>query len=434
MRPLVFCLLLAAPLFADEFGRVLRAARHADRETRRAALAELADGKVAPSSRGQTERMIRSLSTYLSGKSLGPDRALAVRALGRLKGERAWQRLIDAVHDETDDRVLASMEEVFGQASPALLDPLLAEFRDAKDPVERAALLRMALAIPSQEARALARTRAAMIDHWAVQATAIEALRRDREPGIDALCIRLLDQEDPAVSASAIEVLTRRTHRRFGNDVIAWKTWWATREKVAALEKAMEEADRNAERKTVSREEKPEPVRSYFFGVPVRGRKVVYVFDMSGSMRSKLALATKQLLDSVKGLPPSSEFEVVFFNEFVYPWRRRLSHADPVTKAMLQKHVAELEIKSYTNLFDAIETGLELEPDEMFVISDGEPNRGRKQMPREFLAELKRLNPRGKVRIHTVSVVRTVDGGEHVKLLKAIAEEHGGQAVQRTLY
>jgi hypothetical protein len=68
----------------------------------------------------------------------------------------------------------------------------------------------------------------------------------------------------------------------------------------------------------------------------------------------------------------------------------------------------------------------------VFVVSDGEPNRGRKQFPDDILAELERVNTRH-ARIHTVSVVRTVDGDEHVALLKRIAEAHGGEHVARTL-
>jgi hypothetical protein len=426
------CLLFAAPLLAEDFGRVLRAAKHADRRVRRAALEYLADGTVQPKGRAQIEKMIRSLKVYLSSKSLGPDRALAVRALGRLPNEKVQKRILERVGVETDDRVLAAMEQVYAAGPADQLEPLLVRFREANEPIPRAAYLRMALATNSEKARELARTRAVMIDDWVVQATAVRALHRGRD--VSKICIGLLEHNDPAVVASAIEVLTKKTGKRFGRDIIGWKTWWNTREKVKSLDDAMRKADRGKETKTVSREEKPQPVRSYFFGVPVRGRKVVYVYDVSGSMRKKLPIANKQLLDSVRGLPPASEFEVVFFNEHVYPWRRRFSKADPITKALLVKHVEEIEIKSYTNLFDAMETGLELRPDEMFVISDGEPNRGRKQLPRDIRNELRKLNPNGKVRIHTVSVVRTVDGGEHVSLLKAIAEDHGGKSVQRTLY
>ncbi len=158
----------------------------------------------------------------------------------------------------------------------------------------------------------------------------------------------------------------------------------------------------------------------------------MFVFDVSASMRYKLPLAYDQLARAVKALPSRSLFEVVFFNEFVKPWRGRLSHADPVTKELLVRHLPEIEIKSYTNIYDSLEKALAMHPDEVFLISDGQPNRGRWRLPRDILRELGKLNTR-KVRINTISVVRTVDGHKHVDLLKKIAEAHGGEAVQRTL-
>ncbi|MHC4848663.1 MAG: hypothetical protein ACYTEG_09440, partial [Planctomycetota bacterium] len=239
MRVLACCLLLAASLLADDFGRVLRAAKHADRRTRRAALADLAEGTIQPTSRAQTEKMIRLLKVYLAPKSLGPDRALAVLALGRLQSEKVHRRIIERVGAETDDRVLAAMETVFARSAADWLDPLLVRFREEKEPIPRAAYLRMALAVPSPAARALARTRAAIIDDWPVQATAVEALQRDRGKGVSKICIDLLDHSDPAIVGAAIEVLTRRTHKRFGRDIIGWKTWWNTREKVKSLDEAI---------------------------------------------------------------------------------------------------------------------------------------------------------------------------------------------------
>ena len=71
-------------------------------------------------------------------------------------------------------------------------------------------------------------------------------------------------------------------------------------------------------------------------------------------------------------------------------------------------------------------------PDELFIISDGAPNRGRWQLPRDVIREIKKLNRKG-IPMHTVSVVRVVDGDDHIDLLKTIAEQNGGKHVQRTL-
>ncbi len=433
MRPLLCFLLpavLASSVRAESFSRVLRAAKHPDRKTRRAALLLLAEGTVVPRSKAHREKMIRSLATYLNSRSLGPDRALAVRALGTLKSEPTLLRISTRVKNERDDRVLAAMESVFREASEEWFDILLARFREEKDLLARAAYLRMALSVSCKDARTFARIRSRIHDDWVIQATAVEALQYDREPGIDAIGIEILDHSDPAVVGAAIQVLTAVTGKRFGRDVIAWKTWWNTRDSVPDKIPDEQKPVKSTETRTVA--ETQGPVRSYFFGVPIRGKKIVYVFDISGSMRKKLPIAYRQLVQSIKGLPPSSSFEVVFFHEHVFPWRRRFTRADPVSKALLIRHLDELEIKSYTNLYDAIELGLTLRPDEMFVISDGLPNRGRKKFPRDILKALKERA--GRTRIHTVSVIRTSDGGKHVRLLQQIAEQHGGQAITRTLY
>jgi hypothetical protein len=186
------------------------------------------------------------------------------------------------------------------------------------------------------------------------------------------------------------------------------------------------------ERRTVTGDVERKTIGGTYFGIPITGGKVAFVCDVSASMRYKLELAYNELARAVKSLPSTAQFEVVFFNEHVWPWRGRLSRADPVTKELLCRHLPTIEIKSYTNLFDSLETALGLGVEEIFVVSDGEPNRGRKQYPDDIIAELERLNTRG-TKIHTVSVVRVVDGEEHISLLKRIADENGGQHVARTL-
>ena len=239
----------------------------------------------------------------------------------------------------------------------------------------------------------------------------------------------MLGTSDPGLLTAAVESLTRLTGMRYGRDVVLWKTWWGTRNKDEPL--AQPKPDRNGRRR-YAHEIDDKPIRPYYFGLPVHGKKVVFVFDVSASMRYKLPLAYDQLSRAVKALPSTSSFEVIFFNEHVWSWRGRLSFADPVTKERLVRHLKTIEIKSYTNLYDSLEKAIGLGPDEIFVISDGEPNRGRWRSARDILRELKKLNAR-RTPIHTISVVRTVDGDKHVGLLRAIAEQHGGQAVQRTL-
>jgi hypothetical protein len=431
MRQVLLIALLVLPATAGELGKTLRALRLEDRERRREALTALALGEIAPASRSQIGKTERALARFLSSRRPGVERALAFRALGRLRQRSAYEKLLDRLLDETDDRVLHAAEEVFRKAPPETIDVLAPRLAKAKDVIPRAALARIQGAIPGAEAQRRNRIRAAMGDHWAPRAAAIHGLARDKDPTAFGPLIELLDSEDPALLTAAIESLTRLTRRAYGRDVVQWKAWWNTRDKTAPLEEAIEKAGKG-DRRTYAHEKERRTIAGTYFGIPIRGAKVGFVFDMSASMRYKLPLALDQLTRAIKSLPSHAMFEVVFFNEHVWPWRGRLSHADPVTKEMLLRHIPTMEVKSYTNLFDAVETALGLGVDEMFVISDGEPNRGRKQFPRDILRELKKLNT-GRTVVHTISVVRTVDGDDHVALLKTIAEQHGGRHIARTL-
>jgi len=444
MLRLFLLVLLAAPAGADDLDRSIRALRGDDRQRRTEALDRFARGELVPGSTYQRNRVLEALRRFLSDRFPGDDRAQAFRALARLGTDRAFELLLDRLEGDTDDRVLEAADEAFRTAPEALAEDVGLRIAKADDALVRAVYLRVLGALPGTAARERIRVRATMPDEWCARAAAAHALARDTAPEALPPLVALLDSDDPGIVTAAIESLTALTKQRYGRDTVAWKTWWATRDALAPIEEALKQKEggpgggdpqpaEDGERRTVAKEPvERKTIGGTYFGIPVTGTKVAFVCDVSGSMRYKLELAYEQLSRAVKALPSTSQFEVIFFNEHVWPWRGRLSHADPVTKELLVRHLPTIEVKNYTNLFDAIETALELGTDEVFVISDGDPNRGRKQFPDDIISELKRINTRG-ARIHTVSVIRTVDGDEHVALLKRIAESNGGEHVQRTL-
>jgi len=436
MLRLFLLVLLVAPVAAEDFDKALRSLRADDRDRRRAALDAFAKGEIEPASAYQRDRAFETLRRFLSDRFPGDDRAQAFRAIGLLGTDRAFDALLDRLASDGDDRVLEAAEQAFRAAPEALEDDVTQRIEKADDPVVRAGYIRVLGALPGTEARI--RLRAAMADDWCPRAAAALALARDKSPDALPPLIALLDSDDPALLTAAIESLMAITKQDLGKDPVAWKVWFETKDKVGKIDEALAgkgggpEPKPDGETRTSARPSTRKTIGGTYFGIPVTGSKVAFVCDVSGSMRYKLDLSYDQLTRAVKALPSTSQFEVVFFNEHVWPWRGRLSRADPVTKELLVRHLPTIEVKNYTNLFDAIETALGLGVDEIFVISDGEPNRGRKQFPDEILAELKRINVRH-TRIHTVSVIRTVDGDEHVSILKRIAEENGGEHIERTL-
>jgi len=443
MRSFLTGLLLvlgAAPVVSagGDFDRTVRALREDDRTRRREALEAFADGRAVAASPREGERLERELVRFLTDQRAGSERALAVRALGRLTSDTARASILARVPAERDDRVLAASAEALTGAPSALAAAALADLERTDDDLAQAALLRMLGRMDDPLARERILLAARTPGPWVVRAAAIEALGRRREPAVVEALIGLLDEDHPGLRAATFDALRKTTRRSFRGDVGAWKGWWAAeghRDPLAGPPPPPQPPGPapKPDAHTYAHEENPEDhARPYFFGIPVSGSRVVFVFDVSASMRSKLPLAYDQLTRAVEGLPPAAEFEVIFFNEQVWPWRDRLSRADPVTKELLARHLPTIEIKSYTNLYDSLERALELAPDEILCISDGEPNRGRHRIPRDILEALRRANPRH-VPIHTVSVVRTVDGDEHLALLREIAEQTGGTHIDRTL-
>ena len=328
---------------------------------------------------------------------------------------------------ERDDRALDGFWEAFGRAPPKLAARLGERLQKSKDPLERAVLIGALARMRDPLARRLVQRYARLESDPCPQAAALQGLVHQRDRETLPILIDALDADDAGMRAAALEVLTRLTGQSFGGDQARWQTWWDGVRKLTASPIAVPPEGKPVR---YAHEVPDDPNPPYWFDIPVRGKRVVFCYDVSASMRYKLPTAYKELSNAVKGLRSSHSFEVVFFHEKVLPWRGRLSHADPVTKELLVRHLDELEIKSYTNLFDAMETALALRPDELFVISDGVPNRGKRRVPKQILEALLELNVR-RIPIHTVSVVRSVDGDEHLTLLRDIAVQHKGKHVAR---
>ena len=363
-RILVLLLLLAAPLLASEFKYAVRALKSDDRAERRLALEDFAKGRLRPESRAETDLLERNLLRILSDRFPGSERAQAVDGLGRLGRARAYEQMIEWVEKERDDRVLLAMERAFRRGPEKLADTVLQRMGRTRDPLERAILVRLLGALPGEKARKRVRHNARIADHWAVRATAVYAVGQHRDPEVFPNLIELLDSNEPALVVAAVESLSRLTGRRYGDDIAEWKAWWRTeghKDPLKRIEKPAE-PDTKPDARPYSHEREPDRIRPYFFGIPVTTRRVAFVFDVSASMRYKLPLAYDQLVRAIKGLPSNALFDVVFFNEHVWPWRDRLCHADPVTKELLVRHLPTIEIKSYTNLFDSIERALRAGP------------------------------------------------------------------------
>jgi hypothetical protein len=244
------------------------------------------------------------------------------------------------------------------------------------------------------------------------------------------------------VRSAARESLVRLTSQDQGTDPTKWEAWWD------AEKKAFRFPDKAPELPTMRRDgtaDHPmgdgDATFARFFGVELRRRRVAFVVDYSQSMwGARRAKAEEELVAAVKGLPTTHTFAVELFNERIWWFKDGPQPARPQEKLDLVAYLAEQVTRSYTNIYDALEEALGLAGigasvssttgrapapglDELVILSDGYPNRGKITEPKKILEAVRALNA-GRVVIDAVAL-----GDGPGELLPALAKENGGKYV-----
>jgi hypothetical protein len=182
------------------------------------------------------------------------------------------------------------------------------------------------------------------------------------------------------------------------------------------------------------------PARTAVFGLADEGTRFVYVFDRSESMNSVLTYSSEgttvfsitpleaakaELLRSLKDLNRGHHFGIVFYNHS--PWLFTLGRTSrsilPATlenKQRASAFVSSMYGQGKTNHVKPLELALQLRPDVIFLLTDGEE----KDDPTPVeLARLRRLND-GQTRINVIQFCyKPQTGGA----LAQLAEENGGR-------
>jgi len=216
------------------------------------------------------------------------------------------------------------------------------------------------------------------------------------------------------------------------DDPGAWLAWWERERGVARL----------SPRAGVEPTEEERRYSSRFYGIPIVGERVVFVLDVSGSMAqpgtnppaTKIEEARAELESALKTLPESSRFNVILFSSDVDVWRTALRRAAPFAKAEARDFFDSRKANGSTDLcgglleaFGAARVGgaRRAEPDELpdqiVILSDGEPTAGLLVDPTDIRLEVRRLNRDDAVRVDAVAI-----GAGAALLLQRLAAENGG--------
>jgi hypothetical protein len=159
-----------------------------------------------------------------------------------------------------------------------------------------------------------------------------------------------------------------------------------------------------------------------FFGSKGAGKSFVYVVDCSGSMYGqRFKRAKDELVRSVNKLSAEQKFYVFFFNDRTYPLfdpkpAKGLQVANKTNRQRASEWIRRREPESTTNPNMALQQALEMRPEVIFLLTDGELDD-----PLEVRQMIKKFNTSNVV-IHTIAF----ENEEGAMTLEAIAKENNG--------
>lgn len=159
------------------------------------------------------------------------------------------------------------------------------------------------------------------------------------------------------------------------------------------------------------------------FPLPARAASVVYVLDRSLSMGTdrKLDFARRELIASLRRLPPTVRFQVIDYNDYVellvVDGCRDLLPADPVVVGKAISWLPTLAAAGNSNHLAALRCGLDLHPDVLFFLTDADDLRA------EEIAAVTQRN-RGSI-IHTIELTHRHLGCPEGPLAQLARDNHG---------
>lgn len=182
----------------------------------------------------------------------------------------------------------------------------------------------------------------------------------------------------------------------------------------------------------------PNPPQSTNSGVPfsilglaTNKKKFVVVVDMSGSMRQYSNIATGALSEILAQMKPDSEFAILGYQGglrfHAYPQSGRLARANASTLSGAQRFVNALprNFSGGTPTQNAMLRALQMNPEAIILLSDGEPTDG---APRNIAQNLTNRN-RGRVEIHTVAIGDYTKNPNLTLFLQTLADRNRGDFV-----
>lgn len=315
---------------------------------------------------------------------------------------------------------------------------------------------------------------------WALQKASVEALGKIRAKESVGPLIEMFQKEQGLVDEVIQKALVAITGQDFLFNREGWKKWWDKYGSGFVVPTDLEIADAKKKAENALKGYY-NPNKKKYHTIETLSRKMVFVIDISGSMRDsivlppdapqavldefpdrcKMEIAKKALIDLLATIDGSVYFNIITFAGEVKPWQEGLVSGSMRTAAI--KYVSKLkamepprggggasgrgraggggqssgeELK--TDSWAALLAGFGLQDEEVpnwkarsqadtiFFVTDGVPTKGKVTDVPKLIDQITEMNRSKGVVIHVITFDK-----EEAKKLAPLAERNGGQCVVR---
>ena len=313
-------------------------------------------------------------------------------------------------------------------------------------------------------------------DYWQVRAAALGLLRTLGGKACIPGLIERLEHEKGRILSDLEKTLTHLTSADFHDNVHLWRRWWKEHGSSYAGRGEMGGSSSYEPTTEVaaSRQGSRPQDGSGFYGIRTRSTHIIYILDVSGSMNRgkgggrgrggprgggqgggrrrgaggeppqakkgerKIDQAVAELCRSINSLPSDGSFNIVFYDSKVAVWKKSMQAAGADNKKAATAWARKVAANGNTNIFDAVERAFgiagrgafdknyRVAAETIFLLSDGDANRGRIVQPQAMLREIAKMNRLSKIEINCVGLGRSRGN----RFLEQLAAQNGGQYVR----
>lgn len=280
-------------------------------------------------------------------------------------------------------------------------------------------------------------------EDWRVRAAAVQGALRIWHPLIVEMLIRRLEQETGRVQEDVQRALETFTGRTVAMDPDLWKAWWGANGETFQPD---EQPRLNDAQRIPFRDASDRPGEqggtAAFFDLPLYSKRIVFVFDLSGSFRNaaydgegaptKLELLQEEFAKTLKALGADTMFDLMVYRyPSDYPPKPKMTRAfgklqaaDSRSIKKAQAWLAKQPAKGWGAFVEPLEAIMEEDVDTAVLLSDGRPSRGRFDRDWRILQELPRPN---RFRYLAVNTVLIGEKGADRKFMEGLASITGGR-------